>query len=55
MRNEQDKLPRLLGSGVHFSGFDSALYRNHDAKWDFPQENASSHHLQMAPRESKPL
>jgi hypothetical protein len=38
-----------------YSGFDSALYRNHDAKWHFPQENATSHDLQMATRESKPL
>jgi hypothetical protein len=30
-----------------YSGFDSALYRNHDAEWHFPQENATLHNLQM--------
>jgi hypothetical protein len=38
-----------------YSGFDSALYRNVDAKGYFPQENATSHDLQMAALESKPL
>ena len=38
-----------------YSGFDSALYRNVDSKWHFPQENATSHDIQMATRESKPL
>jgi hypothetical protein len=51
-----------------YSGFDSAPYRNVNAKWHFPQpgprrqvfvagveENATSHDLQMAARESKPL
>jgi hypothetical protein len=45
-----------LNSGwPSYSGFDSALYRNLDAKWHFPQENATSHDLQMATCESKPL
>jgi hypothetical protein len=38
-----------------YSGFDSVLYRNHDAKWHFSQGNATSNELQMATRESKPL
>jgi hypothetical protein len=41
--------------GWFYSGFDSAHYRNVDAKWHFPQENATSHDLQRATRESKPL
>jgi len=38
-----------------YSGFDSALYRSHDAKWHFSQENATSYDFQMATSESKPL
>jgi hypothetical protein len=38
-----------------YSGFDSALYRNVDAKWHLSQENATSHELQIAALESKPL
>jgi hypothetical protein len=38
-----------------YSGFDSAVYRNADAKWHFSQENATSHDLKMATLESKPL
>jgi hypothetical protein len=38
-----------------YSGFDSALYRRFEAKWHFSQENATSHDLQMATYESKPL
>ena len=41
--------------GRFYSGFDSALYRKLDAKWHFPQENATSHDLKMATCESKPL
>src|SRR5208283_325058 len=38
-----------------YSGFDSAPYRNLDAEWHFPQENATLHDLQMSTSESKPL
>jgi hypothetical protein len=38
-----------------YSGFDSALYRNVDAKGHFSQENALSHELQTATLESKLL
>jgi hypothetical protein len=38
-----------------YSGFDSALYRNVNAKWHFSQENATSHDLKIATLESKPL
>jgi len=38
-----------------YSGFDSALLRNLDAKWHFPEENAALLDLQMSTRESKPL
>ncbi len=38
-----------------YSGFDSALYRNVGAKGHFSQENATSHDLQVARLESKPL
>jgi hypothetical protein len=38
-----------------YSGFDSALYRNPEAKWHFSQENATSHGLQIATCKSKPL
>jgi len=41
--------------GYHYSGFDSALFKNLDAKWHFPQENAALLDLQMSTRESKPL
>jgi hypothetical protein len=44
----------ILDSG-HYSGFDSAPYRNIDAKGHFSQENDPSHDLQMAALESKPL
>jgi hypothetical protein len=40
---------------IGYSGFDSALCRNLEAKWHFSQENATSHELQMARCESKPL
>ena len=40
---------------VDYSGFDSALYRNVNAKWHFPQENATTHDPKMAALESKPL
>jgi hypothetical protein len=42
-------------SNLRYSGFDSALYRNVDAKGHFSQENATSHDLQVAALESKPL
>jgi hypothetical protein len=42
-------------SARDYSGFDSALYRILGAKWHFSQENATSHALQMATFESKPL
>ena len=45
---------RTSDSG-HYSGFDSALFRNLDAKWHFPQENGTLLNLQMSTRESKPL
>jgi len=38
-----------------YSGFDSAVYRNLNAEWHFPQENDPLHDLNMATRESKPL
>jgi hypothetical protein len=38
-----------------YSGFDSALYRNVNAKGHFSQENDPSHELQTATLESKPL
>jgi hypothetical protein len=40
---------------LHYSGFDSALYRKLDAKWHFSQGNATSRDLKMATGESKPL
>jgi hypothetical protein len=43
-----------LGPGG-YSGFDSAPYRNVDAKGHFSQENSTSHEFQMAALESKPL
>jgi len=30
-----------------YSGFDSVLYRRQQAKWHFPQENATSHDLKL--------
>jgi hypothetical protein len=45
----------MQDAGGGYSGFDSALYGNLDAKWQFSQENATSHGLQMATFESKPL
>ncbi len=50
-----DRALRPTTALAGYSGFDSALYRNVDSKWHFPQENATSHDLQMATRESKPL
>jgi hypothetical protein len=44
--------PKIVFRG--YSGFDSALYRNLDAKGHFPQENDPSHDLKMATCESKP-
>jgi hypothetical protein len=38
-----------------YSIFDSALYRNPEAEWLFPQEKATSHDLQMSTSESKML
>jgi hypothetical protein len=51
------RMPRECTTGCpeNYSGFDSAPYRNVNAKWHFPQENATSHDLQMATRESKQL
>jgi len=46
---------RKAPSRIHYSGFDSAPFRNLDAKWHFPQENATLLDLQMSTRESKPL
>jgi len=45
----------LLLFFASYSGFDSALYRNVDAKGHFSQENGPSHDLQMEALESKPL
>jgi len=47
--------PNILTLVPRYSGFDSALFRNLDAKWHFPQENATLLDLQMSTRESKPL
>jgi hypothetical protein len=49
--------PAFPISGIvgDYSGFDPALYRTLEAKWHFSQENATSHDLQMATFESKPL
>jgi len=38
-----------------YSIFDSALYRNLEAEWPFPQEKATFHDVQMATSESKML
>jgi len=38
-----------------YSGFDSALYKQIEAEWHFPKENATLHEFQMATYESKPL
>jgi hypothetical protein len=46
---------RRTSDSAHYSGFDSSLYRNVDAEWHFSQENATSHDLQIAALESKPL
>jgi len=59
----QQEKPRLRGAqaflkfplAFHYSGFDSALFKNLDAQWHFPQENATLLDLQMSTRESKPL
>jgi len=57
----QGEHPALPGSPVHssvflyYSGFDSSVYRNLEAKWHFPQKNATLHDLQMATCESKTL
>jgi hypothetical protein len=45
----------MLAERGRYSGFDSALYRNLEAKWHFSQENATSCDLQVAACESKPL
>jgi len=51
--------PFLISTRVpeldRYSGFDSALYRKLDAKWRFPQENATLHDLKVPTCESKPL
>jgi hypothetical protein len=39
----------------HYSIFDSALYRNLEAEWIFPQEKATLQDLQTATCESKML
>jgi len=44
-----------LGEVLLLERFDSILSRNVDAKWHFSQENATSHDLQMAAFEAKPL
>ena len=44
---------RLYTNG--YSIFDSALYRNLDAEWHFPQEKVTLHDLQMSTSESKML
>jgi len=46
--------PAAAAAG-RYSGFDSALYRKLDAKWRFPQENATLHDLKVSTCESKPL
>ena len=46
---------KLHPSFSRYSCFDSGLYRNVDAMWHFSQENATSHDLQMAALESRPL
>jgi len=51
----QKWVPYLVFGESGYSGFDSALYRKLEAKWHFSQENATSHKLQMARCESKPL
>ena len=40
---------------IHYSGFDFAIYRKHEAKRHFSQENAASHEFKMTTLESKPL
>jgi hypothetical protein len=50
-KDQNDELRTIFG----YSGFDSSLYRNVCAKRHFPQENATSHELQMAILESKPI
>jgi hypothetical protein len=40
---------------TRYSIFDSALYRNRDAEWLFPQEKATLHDLQTSTCESKML
>jgi len=47
--------PHANPGQLAYSGFDSALFKNLDAKWHFPQENATLLDLQMSTRESKPL
>jgi hypothetical protein len=51
----QHRKGRALAALREYSGFDSALYRTLEAKWHFSQDNATSHDLQMATFESKPL
>jgi hypothetical protein len=45
----------VLHSLRGYSIFDSALYRNLEAKWLFPQEKAAFLDLKMATNESKML
>jgi len=49
-----DRLPEWPVK-IRYSGFDSAAYRKLDAKWCFPQENATWHDRQVSTCESKPL
>jgi hypothetical protein len=44
-----------LNEGNSYSIFDSALYRNRDAEWLFPQEKATLHDLKTSTCESKML
>jgi len=46
---------RIEDKESSYSGFDSAPYRKLDARWRFPQENATLHDLQVSTCESKPL
>jgi hypothetical protein len=39
----------------NYSGVDSAIYRKHEEKRHFSQENAASHEFKMTTLESKPL
>jgi hypothetical protein len=48
-------VPHPGGAFCRYSVFDSALYRNLETKWLFPQEKATSHDLKMLTSESKML